>query len=554
MMARGRRAKAGAPAFGGMLAALRGIGYASPAYRLSLAGRTPDRLLLQPADMIPGDAGRGNALLAGEYVFAGQRVSAEEAPPWDRRATGEAWFGELQSFGWLRDLRAVATVATHDRAKSLVLDWIASHGAIEPGAWRPDLVARRVCAWLAQAEFLLRDPDEAFSRRFFQALALQVRHLARTARDGDGVVRLAAAKGLLYSGLCLPDGSRRTLMGLKLLNAELGRQVLPDGGHIERSPSAQLAVLCDLVDLRATLVTAQRAVPAALQTAIDRMAPMLRAYRHGDNGLALFNDSVAEEPWLIDLVLAQADARGRPQANAPHVGFRRIQAGRTLTIVDLGSPARLGRHAHAGTLSFETSVGKERLIVNCGAWRGSGGTWSRALRATAAHSTLTVDDTNSTELFDDGRAGAGVGRVEVDHQEQDGATWIEASHDGYVEPFGLTHRRRLYLSADGSDLRGEDILSRTQNKFEGGRSFAVRFHLHPEVQASLVRDGSAVLLRLPSGAGWQMRASGGAIGLNESIYAGSPGEHRRSEQIVITGPVEATETTVKWAFRRIPKG
>ena len=72
---------------------------------------------------------------------------------------------------------------------------------------------------------------------------------------------------------------------------ELDRQILSDGGQIERSPAVQLAVMRHLVDIRAALREAQEETPPGLQNAIDRMAPMLRFFRHGDGGLALFNDS-----------------------------------------------------------------------------------------------------------------------------------------------------------------------------------------------------------------------------------------------------------------------
>jgi uncharacterized heparinase superfamily protein len=563
-VARGRRKNpAGGTALGGVVDRLKGMGYASSAYRLTLGGRAPDRLLLQPADMLPGDASRGSALLENRYAFAGQEVTvaagprpgvSQDGPPWRHTEAGEFWFRELHSFDWLRDLQALATQASRARARKLVLHWLDLHTAIDPRPWSPDLLGRRVTAWLAHGEFLLKDSDSSFSKRFFRGLALQARHLSRTARNGeDGAERLLAYKGLLYSGLSLPEGERRTQQALKLLAAELSRQILPDGGHFERSPSAHLSVLRHLIDIRGSLIAAGQPAPEALNNAIDRMAPVLRAYRHGDGALALFNDSIENEPWLIDLVLAQCAAKGRAQDNAPHTGFRRVQAGRSLLIADLGAPARCGRRVHAGTLSFELSAGKERLIVNCGTWRGDDDDWRKALRATAAHSTLTVNDTNSCELFDDGSIGAGPSRIESQREDQEGASWLEAGHDGYRAPFGLIHRRRLYVAPDGNNLRGEDILTRADAANRGGRSFAIRFHLHPDVQASLVQDGGSVLLRPPSGNGWQIRAAGGTIGLNESVYTGDGLTRRRSEQVIITGPVEAEETVIKWALRRIPK-
>ncbi|MBM3484374.1 MAG: hypothetical protein FJX66_13880 [Alphaproteobacteria bacterium] len=539
-----------------------GLGQALRSILGGIAGTTPYRPAVAkaepppayaPADLVPGDAGRGSAILARDFTFNGLALQSNDGAPWLREDAGEAWLAALHGFGWLRDLHAVAGAHARVRARELILDWMA-RGAVMPAvAQSPGVLGARLSSWLVHREFLEREADGDFLRRFQQGLGAHAKQLTKAwRRTESGAERIAALKGLIYSGLAMADGARRLQFGLKQLETELATQVLADGAHIERSPSAQLAVLRDLVDLRASLIGANRELPAELQPTIDRLAPMLRGFRHGDGGLALFNDSVEEEPWLIDRVLAQSDAKGRPIADARHGGFQRVQAGRTLVIMDSGLPPTTGRHGHAGTLSFELSVGKERLIVNCGAWRGADARWGQVLRATAAHSTLTVDDTNSTVVLDHGALGAGPGRVDASRDEKDGAVWLEASHDGYADPYGLKHVRRLYVSGDGNDLRGEDRLQRLSDK-ASGRAYAVRFHLHPDVHASLVQDGSACLLKLPGGQGWQLRVAGGTLDLNESIYIGRAGERRRAEQVVITGAIDPNETIVRWALRKIPK-
>ena len=80
------------------------------------------------------------------------------------------------------------------------------------------------------------------------------------------------------------------------------------------------------------------------------------------------------------------------------------------------------------------------------------------MRYTAAHSTAVVDDTNSTEITDHGALEYRAGKSLVDRAENDGAQWLDMSHDGYRSLYGIIHRRRLWLSADGGDLRGEDTL------------------------------------------------------------------------------------------------
>ena len=69
-----------------------------------------------------------------------------------------------------------------------------------------------------------------------------------------------------------------------------------------------------------------------------------------------------------------------------------------MLIVDCGAPPPPGvdRYAHAGTLSMELSVGRDRMIVNCGALPAGRPEWRDATRATAAHSTLVIADTNSS--------------------------------------------------------------------------------------------------------------------------------------------------------------
>jgi uncharacterized heparinase superfamily protein len=192
---------------------------------------------------------------------------------------------------------------------------------------------------------------------------------------------------------------------------------------------------------------------------------------------------------------------------------------------------------------MELSVGRDRMIVNCGAFPAGSPEWRDATRATAAHSTLVIADVNSSELREHG-LGRKPENVEVQRQEASGAHWLEASHDGWKKPFGAIHRRRLYLAESGEDVRGEDAVEAPTPQ-----PFTLRFHLHPSVSASLQQDGEAVLLRLPSGGGWRLKADGARMALEESIYLGGP-EPRRSEQVVLTGPMDGPQQ-VKWAITKV---
>ena len=530
-------------------AAVEGAVYGSSLYRFSLRGRRPDALRFAPSDPMPGDASRGRTILGGDFTFGGERVTSDHGVPWRNERVGPSWLVEAHGFTWLRDLAAVGGGETRAAARTALGDWIADCGDWRPIAWRPDVLGRRIVAWLSHASLLL-DDDNALAALARASLAEQLRHLGRTAANAaDGEARIAALTGLVIGGLALAGGERRLARGLQLLDREIARQVLADGCHVERSPSAHLAVLLDLASIRAALVASQTPVPDTLQGAIDRMAPMLRFFRHGDGGLALFNDTNEESPAAIDIALGLGEATGAAPKSAPHAGFERIAARHSLLIVDVGGPPpTTSRHSHAGPLSFEFSVGAERLIVNCGAHGGDRPEWREAQSATAAHSTITVDDTNAYEVAPDR---APIGRpitAACTRNEDDGNTWLEAHHDGYQTAFGLRHARRLYLDTEGTDLRGEDCLSGP-----GGTGFTVRFHLHPDVRVSLVGEGAGALLRLPDGAGWRLRAAGAAMRIAESVYLGRRNEVRRSEQVILSGPLTGGTTIVKWALSRIAR-
>lgn len=507
------------------------------------AGRAPDAPALPVRDPWPGDPARGVRLLKGELELGGGARQlrlggwADASGPMPLRVAAH-------SFCWLRDLRALGTDAARLRARALVADWIAA--APEALAHRPDVIGARIAAWLSHYDFFAASADDLFRQRLMGRLLADARFLAAILPPEELDARaLTGVKGLVAAAVAMPEHTAFLSRALRFLPQEISRQVLADGCHAERSPAAQLAALQDLTEIRALLQSAEIVSPPVLVGAIERMALALRVMRHGDGGLALFNGTKEEQALLIELVLTQAGRTGRAPAALPEGGFQRLQAGRSLLIVDGGAPppAELDRYAHAGTLSMELSVGRDRMIVNCGAYPSAAASWQDATRATAAHSTLVIADVNSSELREEG-LGRRPERVAIERQEANGSQWLEASHDGWKKPFGAIHRRRLYLAESGEDVRGEDVVEAPRPQ-----PYTVRFHLHPSVTANLQQDGEAVLLRLPSGGGWRLRAEGARISLEESVYLGGS-EPRRGEQVVLSNAIDGPQQ-VKWAITKV---
>ncbi|MEZ5814539.1 MAG: heparinase II/III family protein [Alphaproteobacteria bacterium] len=551
------------------------MAYGSAAYNWSLKGEVPERMAVRPVDVWPGDMEAGRRLCEGALTLEGARLPLG-AQGWAPEGVCEAWMVRMHGFSWLRDLRALsgergmgAVARTH--AKMMIGSWNAHYENWHPLAWRMDVTGERLAMWLSAyeffsaVEFIEAEDEEFFQDVFFDSVMRQARHLSRIfthdRREGDqGPGRFKALKGLLYAGIAFEGCGRWSEQALGLLEAEADAQIAGDGAHRSRSPAQLLECLQVLLDVRMALRAADIRLPEKIQHGIDRMGLALRFFRYNDKHLALFNGGQEGHAEVIDSALRQAGVRGKVLSGLPCSGFERMTLGRTSLMVDCGqgAPWPYDRHAHAGPLSFEMTYGRERLFVNCGS-HPADPAWREALRSTPAHSALSIDARNACEIRDEegryggrfqkGRFVRGARRGDVLREDLKHAVLLEAAHDGYEALNGFTHKRRLYLSDQGHDVRGEEFLSAAAEPAKA-LDIAVRFHLHPRVMVSLICGGREALLRLPGGVGWRFHHSGGALALEDSVYLGQGTQVRKTKQLVIYGQSIDKSVKIKWALQR----
>src|SRR5258708_17212552 len=197
---------------------------AGPFYRHTLLGPVPADLRLKLNERWPGDGKRGGAILAGEIEFSGELVR-NPLPVWFPPRAGPGWLAAWHGFGWLAALIGVGAAA-RDPARALVQSWLAESVAWHPIAWRSDVVATRIFAWIVHFDEIAgREPDRPLRRAMLASIARQVRHLARTAAwELTGGGRRPAGEG--------PRGGRRRARGrgkrlarvLRVLDRELSVQ------------------------------------------------------------------------------------------------------------------------------------------------------------------------------------------------------------------------------------------------------------------------------------------------------------------------------------------
>ena len=537
--------------------------HSSLLYRWRYVGAMPDRLTIAPIDLRTADPTVALDIYSGRWVFQGDGVDIDGFSVFDSVSPNEEWARQLHAFGWLRHLRASDMALSRSNARSLVDEWIRFSTHHDQIAWDPEIVARRLIAWQSQAPLVLDGCDFNFYRRFMRSLIRQTRYLRRVAYDSTpGLPRLRVMIALASIALSMTDQQRFLRQAARRLDLELVAQVLPDGGHVSRNPGAILEALIDLLPLRQAFVARGGQPSRILISAIDRMMPMLRFFRQGDASFAHFNGMGDTATDQLATVLAYDDVRAALPNNAPHSGYQRVEATGTIVVVDAGRPppTDFSVGAHAGCLSFEMSVGRQRLIVNCGVPKPSATALRRLARTTAAHSTVTLNDTSSCRILTRGVVGeyageaivSGPSRIDVERRSVHGATVLALRHNGYVDRYRILHERQLSLSDAGDRLEGVDsfvgLSGKPANK--GGKdSFAIRFHLHPNVRATIAGDRHAVVMELPDGESWEFETDGPEVVIEESILLSDNRGNRATEQIVIYGRVQQTQS-VRWHLHR----
>ncbi len=533
----------------------------NPLYRHLLKGRLADHIAFHPWDGAPRRLEEADSLLRGRFRFDGisldvpDGVSVFDLPP-----PAPGWQMALHSFAWLPALSNAGGDNARRLATNLIGQWVKRYNGYSEPAWLPHIMAARLAAIFSHGRLVVPNSEMTWRSRLFVSLREQVNMLERVSREApDGIPRLETAAVLALSGICLNDSLKRRQKGLDRLEEEIARQILPDGGHVSRSPEALLAAYRHIVMVLEALSAVGEEPPHNLRNAHDRVAPMLRFFRHGDGALALFNGGAEGDAKMIAGLLARDDIRGQPFHHARHSGYQRLAAGRSLCLLDCGKTPEgaFALDAHAGAGAFELSSGHDRIVVNCGAAGLAHQAWSAALRATAAHSTITLADTSSARLLPAGlsRDLLGARLIEgpvapVSRRVETAQGWtVEAMHDAYVAAFGLRHERQITMSPQGLMVTGRDRLMPADGHSVKGLHFAVRFHIHPDVRVSRL-DGGGILLKLPGGEGWRFRAGGGTLDVEESVYLGGASV-RRAEQLVVSGTTKDAPAEIAWVFEQI---
>ena len=454
------------------------------------------------------------------------------------------------NFGWLRDVRDYGGAAGRSLARDHVERWCKTHQSWQETHFRPDKLGTRLTNLFFTLSWFGESASDEFQQLLLKSLLFQTKALSLDWQRLEHVMhQIPALKGLFIAQVMLRRDDKDLAALLDVILQKAKSLLNPDWGHKSRAPERHLSLLRHLIEVRQASILQDSIPSAPLDEIITNMGNLAKLWRHNNGEFAHFQGAGKSSATEIEDILKRCGPKGKITPQAPHTGFLRLTAARNTLIMDAGSPPALTHDndiSCASTFAFEFSVANARFIVGAGQYAADP-RLAKALSKTAAHSALTLDGIDSSDLSQ--------GRIaeisDVEAGPANGGLLAVGTHNGYQKSHGIIHHRTLYLTSDGHNLRGADRLEYTGDPGEIPSFAELRFHLHPRVSAALLGDNRILLKIHSQKAGWIFKSAGGTPQLEPSIYFDN-GRRTSCQQIVLVTPISQIRTMgeveARWAF------
>ena len=453
------------------------------------------------------------------------------------------FFYYFHSFEFLNGIQEIGKEDLRIYGRELTNNWIKKNSSWKSKTWEDFILASRICNWLKNYNFFFQTSDDNFKKKIFSSIIKQIDHLVKNfsnIRRNSDLIRII--KALIYASIYIPNKKYYYQIAIFNLKSELNKQILKDGCHFQRNPKIHIQVLKDLLDIRAILNSTKKNIFFDLQNSIKKMSIAYRFFLHKDNSLANFNGTDQINYKILNDLSKEIPKPAKNLRELINAGFQRIDTKNTTLILDCGVPKNYNAtyKAHSCTGSFEFSYKKNKIIVN------SIPDLNKDIKKkTAAHSTLTLNNTNAYKILNNNHLSRIPTEIKVKRIERYGANIIEIENYGYKKQYEAIHKKIIYMDKNGTDVRGEENIYCPMEL-----SYDLRFYLDPKIKAILTNNGKNIVLKLPDGSGWKFISSLDKINLELNRSLNNNRQPIVSEHINLNGITKELITVIKWSLKK----
>ena len=521
--------------------------FKSSLYNLIFSKAIDDKILYNPESLWIGNKSNGVKIIDGFLNYQKETVYFDENV-WKQNHGSSSWNNYLHSFMWIKDIRQVGTDQARIFVRKKIFSWIEECDYFNSLIWNREVLSKRIFYLLTNLSFFFETASEGFQKKFSNNINKQCILLFKKYKRSELIVNnIFAVKSMILSSICFRNLEVNYELSIKTLRFIIDSK-LKDGMHNLRSPSEHFYFLCSLLDIKNFIGNLNKEIPPYLNNVIEDMSSVLNFFRIGEGNLAIFNKYEFISKNKINNVLKKVGHKYRLPKVSECNGFKRVSKNKLTFIMDCGKPTK--EQTQAGSLSFEFSHFSEKVVVNCGSPFINNKHWNDAMRSTAAHSTLNINEINSSDIFFNKDTTSRIANVFSEQFEKNDSVWINSYHDGYKRLFGITHVRSIHIDLNNLIIRGEDSFRHQQNNIHSKSKYFLRFHIHPSIKLNVTASRRKVVLKLKNNYGWEFICSEPLIEIEDGIYLGENKIVQPNYHILLSDKI-SKNCSIKWLFRLI---
>jgi uncharacterized heparinase superfamily protein len=462
---------------------------------------------------------------------------------------------KLHNFCWLPALN----IKTEKELGCLIIDqWINNFSNYNEKYWTLDVVTMRLIYWISSYEIIFKNSDLIFRSKVINNIVKQTKHLFKNiSLVSSGVDKIKSLAALILVGNSFEQYEEYTQYGLKNLEDELGSFINKDGFVKSKNPEDLFWALYFLVLIKEWLTLSRKQTPAFINIYINSLGICFKFLRFSNGDLPLFNGAnhINTEKFYEFL-----ESRGYEFENMENIfcGYAKIKSKKIELFIDANNPSSIlhSRNYQAGALSFELASNGIKFICNSGSGKNLGEELSYLSSSTAAHSTVTINDTSSCIFQKNALIRKYFGNSLIEKHNifktefKNDKEFIQCiiAHDGYEKRFKILHERQITLFKSKNHIEGIDSLKckSLENK---NLTFSVRFHIHPDIRITKTM-GNDILLSSSEGEGWIFRSPQIPTKIEKNLYFGNPDNIKESLFILLEGNIENENTNIIWHLEK----
>ena len=452
------------------------------------------------------------------------------------------------SFNWIKTAKEIGGSSVVKITRDKIINWTEHHNNFFANFFDINLVGQRIANLIYHFDFFGKTGSKGDKTLINQLIINHYlflkKHLGIPNKISGSSLDTKKAI-LLFESI----HSLKTNLIVTQILTNIDEDVSSLGMHLSMNPQKHARYINDLIEIKNIILFFQTELPKEIEFKIIKMIRVLKSLIHKDGSLAYFNG--ANNFYIKNInkiIILEKDLKAK-NLNRNNNGLSVFENKNLKIIFDTVLPANnlINYGLHASTLALELSIGKEKIITNCGSADFKNRKEQDYLRYSAAHSTIILNNTNISELVETKSYKRIPSKINFEFREDDKNIFWESSHNGYEKNFKKVIKRKLIIDKNKTLVSGyDDFISLSNNKNKV--PFTIRFHLTPLCKTLITRSRMSAIIKTKESS--YLFNSSCNISLEESIYITDLNKIVKTNQIVIAGFLDNFKKTVSWSLAK----